>query len=396
MKKRIMILGAGVYQVPLIEKAKEMGLETVVVSPKGEYPGIPLADVFLNIDTTDAGRVLSAAREHDIAGILTTGSDVSVPTIGAVVDALGVRGPTKRMADTVSSKTAFRSFLKESNLNCPEFRICKTAEDAWIFYQALETKAVIKPDDSSGSRGVTILPCGASREDVAEAYQSARNFSRSGTVCAEAFIEGVEVGGDAFFVDGDIRSFSITCKHMAGVVVRGHSLPGNLPEEKSALVKAEVGRVASTLGYNNGPVNFDVMLNGSRVTVLEMGLRNGGNGILDVIKHSEGVDLAEWLVEYSLGMDIPDRDCFEAESISSYVFGSDRAGTLKSVAGLLQLMDAVPEVFELVLAHKPGNHVEPYVHNANLVGYVLLRCGAREYEEVTARVRNLLQIEVEK
>lgn len=41
MKKRIMILGAGVYQVPLIKKAKEMGLETVVFSPKG-VSGSPL------------------------------------------------------------------------------------------------------------------------------------------------------------------------------------------------------------------------------------------------------------------------------------------------------------------------------------------------------------------
>ena len=42
-KKKLMILGAGIYQVPLIKKAKEMGLETLVVSIKGNYPGIALA-----------------------------------------------------------------------------------------------------------------------------------------------------------------------------------------------------------------------------------------------------------------------------------------------------------------------------------------------------------------
>ena len=36
MKRKIMILGAGIYQVPLIRKAKEMGLETLVVSIPGD------------------------------------------------------------------------------------------------------------------------------------------------------------------------------------------------------------------------------------------------------------------------------------------------------------------------------------------------------------------------
>ena len=52
-KKKLMILGAGIYQVPLIKKAKEMGLETLVVSIKGNYPGIALEDSFYEIDTRD-------------------------------------------------------------------------------------------------------------------------------------------------------------------------------------------------------------------------------------------------------------------------------------------------------------------------------------------------------
>ena len=41
---KIMILGAGIYQVPLIETAKKMGLYTIVVSIPGNYPGFALAD----------------------------------------------------------------------------------------------------------------------------------------------------------------------------------------------------------------------------------------------------------------------------------------------------------------------------------------------------------------
>ena len=42
--KKILILGAGIYQVPLIKKAKEMGLYTIVASIPGNYPGFSYAD----------------------------------------------------------------------------------------------------------------------------------------------------------------------------------------------------------------------------------------------------------------------------------------------------------------------------------------------------------------
>lgn len=392
--KRIMILGAGVYQVPLIKKAKEMGFETIVVSPQGTFPGIPLADILLNIDTTDADRIVLVAKEYGIASIVTTGTDVSVPVVGTVVDALGLKGPTKKMADTVSSKIAFRAFLQENIFNCPDFVACKCSKEAWDFYQTLKTKIVIKPDDSSGSRGVTILDRGQTEENVVDAYRNAMKFSSSGRVCAESFIPGVEVGGDAFLLDGEIRFFTTTCKHMDGVIVLGHSLPGNLSEMELAGVKEELGRFATTLGYDNGPMNFDIMVNENQATLLEMGLRNGGNGILDLIYYSEGVDLSEWLVAYSLGMTIPNCRSFETKEISSYVFGTELSGTIETVSSFPELREYVPEVFEIVLARKPGDYVEPFIHNANLVGYLLLHCSAAEYKEVVSRIRKVLQVKV--
>lgn len=39
MKEKIIILGAGRGQVPLINICKEYGLETIVISIDGDYPG---------------------------------------------------------------------------------------------------------------------------------------------------------------------------------------------------------------------------------------------------------------------------------------------------------------------------------------------------------------------
>ena len=42
--KKLLILGAGTYQVPLIKTARRLGIYTIVSSIHGNYPGFELAD----------------------------------------------------------------------------------------------------------------------------------------------------------------------------------------------------------------------------------------------------------------------------------------------------------------------------------------------------------------
>ena len=62
--KKIMILGAGIYQVPLIRTARRMGLYTIVVSIPGDYPGFALADKIYELNTRDKEAILAAADKR--------------------------------------------------------------------------------------------------------------------------------------------------------------------------------------------------------------------------------------------------------------------------------------------------------------------------------------------
>ena len=42
--KKLLVIGAGKNQVPIISCAKNMGCTVYVVTPKGGYPGIDIAD----------------------------------------------------------------------------------------------------------------------------------------------------------------------------------------------------------------------------------------------------------------------------------------------------------------------------------------------------------------
>ncbi len=103
--KKIMILGAGIYQVPLIKTAKRLGITSVVVSIPGNYPGFELADKVYYEDTTDYETILEIAKKEQIDGIVTAGTDVAVITIGKVCDELGLCGLTFDAAKIAQTKS---------------------------------------------------------------------------------------------------------------------------------------------------------------------------------------------------------------------------------------------------------------------------------------------------
>ena len=53
MNKKILILGAGEMQIPVIKKAKSMGLYTKVADMSADAPGMKIADAPVVICTLD-------------------------------------------------------------------------------------------------------------------------------------------------------------------------------------------------------------------------------------------------------------------------------------------------------------------------------------------------------
>ena len=390
-----MILGAGVYQVPLIQHAQEMGLETVVVSIPGDYPGIPLADHYVELSTTNTQGVLSAAKEWGISAICTSGTDVGVPTLAYVAEALSLPGVLPQVALTISSKIRFRQFLYKSGLPGPKFCFGITFDALQDELATWNDPIVFKPEDSSGSRGVSILK----KWNAATArkyFKYAQSFSRSGMVCVETFLEGVEVGGDGFMWCGRLLFSMITHKHMEGLLVRGHSLPTNITTEQEQRVTEVIEQTCIALGYLNGPVNFDVMVNKSEAIVLEMGARNGGNGIADLIELGTGIDIYKTVLEFATGQTVTLEQAPVRKRYGTMVFGSPVAGILRSVTNLEKLRCHVPEVCRMQLAIPVGARIKSLIHNANLIGYTTFSCpDAHAWDQISSTITSALELEVE-
>jgi formate-dependent phosphoribosylglycinamide formyltransferase (GAR transformylase) len=177
-----MVLGAGPFQAPLIERAVALGCEVISVDYLPGNVGHRLSHRYVNCSTVDRDGVLAAAREHGVDGICTYSSDVAVPTVAYVAQQLGLPGAPLAAAITMAAKHRFRAFQAQEGLSHPHFvsgtRFAMVADGL----SRLRFPAVFKPVDTSGSRGVTRLETGEVQL-ARRAFDRARNASRSRTVC---------------------------------------------------------------------------------------------------------------------------------------------------------------------------------------------------------------------
>ena len=391
-----MILGAGPFQVPAIEKAVAAGHYVITVDYLPENPGHRLSHQYVDCSTADREGVLIAASELRIDGIATFSSDVATPTVAYVCEQLGLPGASADVAGTLSNKRRFRCFMRRQGFPCPAFVAGGEFEDVCWGFKDLQFPVMFKPVDASGSRGVKKIE----RPDAQEcrlAFDTAREYSRCGQVCVEEHLVGVEVGGDGFLADGRLDLCVISHKHMEGVLVRGHSLPTNISKEDQVRVKHTLEITCSVLGYLNGPLNFDVMVSSRQITIIEMSPRNGGNGLPGLIQRATGVDPECVTLQFALdGQPVFRLDQPVVRSCGSLVFGHTEGGTLRSIASLDTLREDVPETFELLTSVSEGALVGPFQHGGNMIGCVMFDCVLPGgYRDTAQRVEKALRLVVD-
>lgn len=301
--RKLMILGAGIYQVPLIAKAHELGLETLVVSYPGPYPGLDMADRALLIDTTDARAVLDAARREQIDGIVTTGTDVAVHTIGVVCDALGLIGVNERTARVLTDKAAMKEMFVSGSVPTAPYEEVRSLQQAESAAQRIGFPVMVKACDVSGSRGITKV---SRPQEVPEAYRAAMAATHTDHIVVERFVAGSEIGIDGFVCNGALALFAPHSKFVyhAGnsTIPAGHAFPLRAAPDVLARARRAIERALEASGLTDGAFNSDVMITPEGdCSILEMGARCGATGIPELISLYTGIDYYAQLIHAALG-----------------------------------------------------------------------------------------------
>lgn len=298
-----MILGAGIYQVPLIQKAKEMGYRVVVCSIPGNYPGFSIADKVCYVNTTDKETCLEVARQENIVAVCTTGTDVALPTLGYIVDTLGLKGPSEHSALLSSNKKLMKvAFIKNGVTTAP-FCIIDDIESCKDAAARIGYPTILKVVDSSGSRGIEVVK---SESEIIDAYNRVLPYTKQSYILVEKYLQGEEMGAQALMYNGELI-FTMTHSDevymgSTGVPI-GHSVPYSdiLHEDMEAAIKLEIIKAARALDIDNAAINADFIIVDGKPYVLEIGARCGATCLAELVSIYYGVDYYEVLIRTAMG-----------------------------------------------------------------------------------------------
>ena len=300
--KKILLLGGSAQQVVAIKAARNLGYYTILCDFLPDNPGQYVADKFYLVSTTDKNAVLEVAQKEQIDGVLAYASDPAAPTAAYIAEKLGLPGNPYRSVEILCNKDQFRKFLLENGFSAPKATGYSFAEDALKDKTSYEYPIIIKPVDSSGSKGATVL---YSENGLVDALEFAFSFSRCHRIIVERFIEKKHpylIGGDIFIEDGKVVLWGLmNChrdSHVNPLVPIGKSYPLQLDNEDVKHVKYTLSSMIEKLGIRNGSMNVELVVDKSnRVWPIDVGPRSGGNMIPDILGDMFGVNIAEMSVQ---------------------------------------------------------------------------------------------------
>lgn len=338
----VMVLGAGRGQIPIMNLCHKYGWNVIAISPKGDYPGLEIADEVSYINVKDYESVLNLAREKEISAILTDQLDAGVMTAAYVAENMGLNGITTKVAEKFTNKFIMRKAAEQIGINVP-FCVCvscvEEAEAAIKDNQILNFPLMMKPVDSAASRGVYKVQ---DIDHLKKKFELSKNYSKSGKVILEQFINGKEFVVEAYthnykvcnLVVGYREYFNIpeTFIPSATIFLDSKSATDDLSIRLKETNQKLVSGFGLKFGISHAEFLYDEL--NDKIYLVEVAARGGGVFISsDLIPAASGVNANDLLVRDVLGLKV-DESIKISKGAAAYFCYLTPVGVVSSLNGI--------------------------------------------------------------
>lgn len=312
--KKIAIIGASYLQEPLIERAKEMNLETHVFAWACGDIGEQSADFFYPISIVEKDEIAKKCQEIGIDGICTISTDLGAITVNYVAERLGLVGNSKYCTEVSTNKKLMRECFAQNGDPSPKSiqvdmeairdTFSDDSIDDFLSLNEVSYPVIVKPTDRSGSRGIFKL---SSKKGLANAVKVASDVSFESGVLIEEFVDGEEYSVEYVSWNGKHQFLQLTKKYTTGephFIETGHLEPAPVSEKTLQNVKRIVEHALSSLQIRYGASHSEIKITeDGKIKIIEIGGRMGGDFIgSSLVKLSTGVDFVQAVIEIALGI----------------------------------------------------------------------------------------------
>lgn len=370
--KSIFILGASRLQIPAIKKAKEKGLFVYALDYDSKAIGIPFADKFLEISTIDKEAVYEAALKYKPDYIITSTSDMPVRTVSWVCEKLGKKTDISyEGAICATDKVAMLRCMEKSGVPIPKYYQVSNIQEFFSTIKHMPEKIVVKPADSSASRGVVYIDKNM-QSDFENVYNYSVQFSHSGDLIVEEFLEGPEVSVESYSVNGEPHIITITDKIVSKLpffVELGHTEPSRLSISQQDEVRNIAIAAAKAIGMRNGPTHAEIKITPTGAKLVEIAARLGGDFITSkLVPLSTGVDMIECSFSSMLNEKVSYERTISKGSAIRFIQGTE--GVFTGVEGLEEVKE-MKGIYEIEIYINPGDIITSLKNSNDRIGHII-------------------------
>ncbi|MBO4263480.1 MAG: ATP-grasp domain-containing protein [Bacteroidales bacterium] len=364
MKRKLAVIGASYLQLPLVQKAREMGIETHCFAWEEGAVCREYADFFYPVSIIEKEAILAKCREIGIDGICSIASDTAVVTVNYVATAMGLTGNDSAYSGLMTNKYRMRRCFEQHGLPSPHF--CVSNGDVPAAVASFSWPLIVKPTDRSGSLGVTEV---ASPDILPEAIRRAVGYSFSKQAIVEEFVSGSEHSIETISWHGKHHILQMTDKTTTGApyyVELAHQQPSTLPQEAKARLQAVVSDALDAMHIENGASHAECKITGDgEVRIIEIGARMGGDFIgADLVRLSTGYDFVQGVIEIALG--------YFQEPVLRHPFKHAGVWFLSEETAWLEKWMAHPERHpEIIRAVRTSSELRAIRSSADRSGYLI-------------------------
>ncbi|MEZ5336272.1 MAG: ATP-grasp domain-containing protein [Methanolobus sp.] len=398
--KKLMVLGAARTQVPIIKLAKKRGFETIVVSCEGDYPGLKFADKTYDVDICDTEKVMEIAEKEQVDGIVTDQLDFPVPTIAYVTEKLGLPSIGYDCALKFTNKFLMRTEAARLGIKNPEYYRVSTLEEARNKCLDIGFPVIIKPTDSAGSRGVSVI------NNIAELetnFIPSLDYSSESSVIIEKFIQGEEyvIAGFASnyrftnLAIGKRQLFDIPNVFVPSVTMFCASTDDYIEKQMLKTNKTLIEGFGLKFGVTH--CEYIVEEGTGDIYLVECAARGAAICISShIVPLATGIDVNSMLLDVATGnaeeIEIKDMEC----NVSTYLLFTLPEGFVKEIRGIDKIQ-SVPGVHKVYIEPiYPGMETKPMTDKGWRLGPIIIKGKSKEKcEAAIDEIKSLFEIDVE-
>lgn len=311
-KKVAVVLGGTVPHRYLIENLKVRGYWTILIDYNVNPPAASAADLHIQQSALDKDEIEEIAVKHKASLIISAALDQPLPIAIEVAEKLNLPTPfSLSTALDLTNKGRMKSVLTTHGIDTPESQVI-SADDFSISCN-IEYPLVVKPEDGTGSRGITIV---SQESEINKALEVACKASSTRRALVEKYIFGMELAIDVVVRNKKSKMLLCRERHKKSIIKEEYPLqcvatisPANISAEVLKELTACTEKISGAFAIINGVLHIQGILDesGSFKVIEVAGRVSGGPGGFYAVKNKTGIDL----IDYSL-------DCYLNKAEEQY------------------------------------------------------------------------------